>query len=1106
VTTAHRGASHEKICPVSFAQQRLWLLDRLDPGTAAYNIARAMRMRGALSIPALRESLAGVVARHESLRTTFADVGGEPVQVIAAAHRSFALPTIDLTPLPAADREANALGHIRDEAQRPFDLATGPLMRAVLLKLGDDEHILLLLMHHIVTDGWSMSILFKEITELYEAAAAGRPASLPSLPMQYADFARWQRASLTADVLDRHLTYWRRQLAGLDGVLELPLDRPRPAQRTARGGLQRLTLPMQLANRLREISRAANATMYMTLLAAFQTLLWRHTGAEDIVVGSATAGRREVEQESLVGFFVNTLTLRTKVSGAMTFSDLLERVREVALEAYAHQDIPFEKLIEELNLPRSLNHTPLFQVLFIMQNIPKQIFELPGLTLDELEFDIGTAKTDLTLEVAETDEGLYCALEYSTDLFEPATATRLLGRFRTLLEGIAADPQQRLSALPLLETSERQQLLVEWNDTAAPYPHDQCIHHLFEAQAARTPEAVALLYRDTRLTYGELNARANQLARHLRSRGVGRGLLVGVCIERSIETIVALLGILKAGAAYVPLNPAYPPARIAYMLQDCRAPVLLTVQRLVERAPKDGTEIICVDTLPDSVVAASGENFDSGVGANDLAYVIYTSGSTGLPKGVLASHRGTVNRFAWMWTRFPFTPTDVCCQKTALSFVDSIWEIFVPLLRGVPGVIIPDEVLQDPAALVEMLAAHRVTRIVLVPSLLRLLLDSVPEIGARIPALKFWVTSGEALPPELARRTMMALPGGMLVNLYGSSEVAGDSTVYVITERSSFDRIPIGRPIANTQVYVLDAEMNPVPIGVAGEIFLGGDGVSRGYLHNPELTAKKFVPDRFRLDPGARLYATGDHGRFRADGNLEYLGRIDDQVKVRGIRIELGEIEAVLSRHPSVQAAAAAVIGDGERLVAYIVPRDGAASSSELRRFMRETVPDYMVPSSIVLLSALPMTPSGKVNRRALPKPDPEAEREHEYVAPRNPTEQALADIMAEVLGLDRVGVHDNFFELGGHSLLGIRVVARVRKAFRVELPLRRLFEEPTVAALAPEIASAPAAQPVTPAPRSVTPRDQLLAQLAGLSDAEVEALLRSLPAKQKDTRVTEEF
>jgi amino acid adenylation domain-containing protein len=1106
VTTVQGGA-HEKICPVSFAQQRLWLLDRFDPGTAAYNIARAMRMRGALSIPALHESLAGVVARHESLRTTFADAGGEPVQVIAA-HRSFELPTIDLTSVPPADREANALGLIRDEAQHPFDLTTGPLMRAVLLKLSNDEHILLLLMHHIVTDGWSMSVLFKEITELYEAAAAGRPASLQSLPMQYADFARWQRASLTADVLDRHLTYWRTQLAGLDAVLELPLDRPRPARRTARGGLQRLTLPMQLANRLREISRAANATMYMTLLAAFQTLLWRHTGAEDIVVGSPIAGRSEVEHESLVGFFVNTLALRTKLSGAMTFAELLERVREVALEGYAHQDIPFEKLIEELNIPRSLNHTPLFQVLFIMQNIPKQIFELPGLTLDELEFDIDTAKTDLTLELAETDEGLYCALEYSTDVFETATATRLLGRFRTLLEGIAADPQQRLSALPLLEASERQQLLVEWNDTAAPYPHDQCIHHLFEAQAARTPEAVALVYRDTRLTYRDLNARANQLARHLRSRGVGRGLLVGVCIERSIETIVALLGILKAGAAYVPLDPAYPPARIAYMLQDCRAPVLLTVRRLVDRAPKEGTEVVCVDTLPDSVAAASGENFDSGVGANDLAYVIYTSGSTGLPKGVLASHRGIVNRFAWMWTRWPFTPTDVCCQKTALSFVDSIWEIFGPLLQGVPGVIIPDEVLQDPVALVEMLAAHRVTRIVLVPSLLRLLLDSVPEIGARIPALKFWATSGEALPPELARRTMMALQGAMLVNLYGSSEVAADSTVYVVTERSSFDRVPVGRPIANTQVYVLDAEMNLVPIGVPGEIFLGGDGVSRGYLNNPELTAKKFVPDRFRLDPEARLYATGDRGRFLADGNLEYLGRIDDQVKVRGIRIELGEIEGVLSRHPSVQAAAAVVIGDGggERLVAYIEPRDGAASSSELRRFMREALPDYMVPSSIVLLSALPMTPSGKVNRRALPKPDPEAEREREYVAPRNPTEQALADIMAEVLELDRVGVHDDFFELGGHSLLGIRIVARVRKAFRVELPLRRLFEEPTVAGLAPEIASAPAAKPVTPSPRGVTPRDQLLAQLAGLSDAEVEALVRSLQAKQRDTRVTEEF
>jgi amino acid adenylation domain-containing protein len=575
--------------------------------------------------------------------------------------------------------------------------------------------------------------------------------------------------------------------------------------------------------------------------------------------------------------------------------------------------------------------------------------------------------------------------------------------------------------------------------------------------------------------------------------------------------VVGLLGILKAGAAYVPMDATYPQQRIAFMLENSRAPVLLTVQRLRDRVARSASEIICVDTAWDTVATVNAGNPDSGVGSDDLAYVIYTSGSTGTPKGVLAPHRACVNRFSWMWNRWPFTPADVCCQKTALSFVDSVWEIFGPLLQGVRNVIIPDEVREDPSGLVDTLAANRITRIVLVPSLLRLLLDSVPDIGRRLPDLKFWVTSGEAITPELARRFAQALLGATFVNLYGSSEVAADVTSYVIRDSEPLDRIPIGRPIANTRIYILDRDSNPVPIGAAGEIHVGGHAVARGYLHDPELTSKKFVLDPFGRDPEARLYATGDHGRFLPDGNIELLGRVDDQVKIRGVRIELGEIEAALSAHPSITAAVIRVVGAGgdERLIGYVVPRDGALSSSDLRRFVREKLPDYMVPSSFVLLDALPMTPNGKVDRLALPPPDPRAESEREYIPARTPTEKALAEIMAEVLGLDRVGVHDNFFELGGHSLLGIRVIARVRKIFRVELPLRRLFEEPTIAGLVPEIVKAEKAgdAPVTPSPtRGVVHREELGARLAELSEEEVEALLATIRAKQRDERVTEEF
>ncbi|HYS16881.1 MAG TPA: amino acid adenylation domain-containing protein [Candidatus Binatia bacterium] len=1096
-----------RIAPVSHGQERLWLLDRLEPGTPAYTIARALRMRGALSVPALRDSLREVVARHESLRTTFEEVDGRPIQVITAGD-ALELPIVDLSALPEAAREIETQRLIRDEARRPFELSRGPLLRAILLRLQAQQHVLLLLMHHIVTDAWSMSVLFKEITRAYEAAATGRAWPPDDLPMQYADFARRQRATLTPEMLERHLAYWRTQLAGADPAFDLPADRARPVVRTAHGAVQTRVLPPALADRLTAVSRGGGATLFMTLLAAFQTLLSRYTGRDDIVVGVATAGRSELDLERLIGFFVNTVVLRTDLSGDPTFPELLARVRENALEAYSHGEIPFEKIVEALKVPRSLSHSPLFQVMFILQNAPKQTFDLPGLRLDELDIDIGTAKFDLTVEMAETDDGLFCGFEYSTDVFEHATVSRMIGHFQTLLEGIAADPGRRLSALPLMGDAERRRLLVEWNDTSADYPRDRCIHQLFEAQATRTPGAVALLYRDQQITYAELNTRANRLAARLSARGVGRGVPVGVCIERSIDAVVGLLGVLKAGGAYIPMDPTYPPARLAFMLQDSRAPVLLTVQRLLERVPSGASEVVCLDAIGEADTGAAGYP-DGDVSPQDPAYVIYTSGSTGTPKGVLSPHRASINRFAWMWRRWPFGPDDVCCQTTALSFVDVMWEVFGPLLQGARTVIVPDEAMEDPARLVEILSTSRVTRIVLVPSFLRLLLDSVPDISDRLSRLRFWVTSGEAITPELAGRFADALPGATLVNLYGSSEVAADATAYVVENTRSLERIPIGRPIANTRVYVLDRHSNLVPIGVPGEIHVGGDGLACGYLGNPELTAQKFIPDPFGRAPDDRLYMTGDRGRILPDGNLEFLGRVDNQVKIRGIRIEPSEIEAVLRAHPAIEAAVVTVAGAGgdERLIGHVVLRGGGPVPGDLRDFLRQRLPDYMLPAAFVTIDALPLTPNGKVDRHALRSPEPA--REREPTLPRTREEEALAKIFAEVLKLDRVGVHDNFFELGGHSLLGIQVIARVRKVFRVELPLRRLFEEPTIAGLVREIARAERSGDAAAAPaptRSGASRDRLMAHLAGLSDAEVEALLKSMPAGKPDERVIEEF
>ncbi|MET0396749.1 MAG: amino acid adenylation domain-containing protein, partial [Longimicrobiaceae bacterium] len=1056
--------------PPSFAQQRLWLVDQLEPGSAAYNMPFALRLRGALDAAALEAALDALVRRHEALRTVFAERDGAPVQVIHPPA-PVALAVRDLRALPDAEREAEAERLAEEEALRPFDLERGPLLRSTLLRLGDEEHVLLFTLHHVVGDGWSIGVLVREVSALYGALARGEAPHLPELPVQYADFAVWQRAWLQGGVLEAQLAFWRDRLAGAPPLLELPTDRPRTPGQDPRAATHAFVLPAALTAELREVSRREGATLFMTVLAGWQALLGRYAGQDDVVVGTPIAGRTQRETEGLIGFFVNLLALRTDLGGDPAWGELLARVRETALGAYDHQDLPFERLVEELGVERSLTHAPLVQTTFALHRAAAEGDRLRLGTLETGSFGGGerVAKFDLDLVFQEAGEALAGALVFRTALFEAATMARLAGHLEAVLEAMAADPGQRLSGLALLRGAERAQVLEEWNDTAHPVPAGTGVHELFAARAARTPDAVALAWRGERVTYAELDRRSAELAGALRRRGVGPETRVGVCMARTPELVASLLAVLRAGSAYVPMDPTYPAERLRYMLADSGAALVLADAAATERLGECGVEVV----RPDGEAVGPEVEADAAVEPQSLAYVVYTSGSTGTPKGVLGTHRGMVNRFAWMWSEHPFAAGEVCVQKTSLAFVDSAWEVFGPLLAGVPSVLVPDEEARDPEALVEHLSRHGVTRIVLVPSLLRALLDARPELGALCPRLRLVVTSGEELPAELARRFAAALPGSALLNLYGSSEVAADSTAHVLGEPAGEERVPIGRPIWNTRVYVADTAMQPLPPGAAGELYVAGAGVARGYMGNPAATAERFVPDPFAPVPGERMYRTGDRARWTAGGELEYLGRADQQVKVRGFRIELGEIESVLRSHPAVRGAAAVVRADarGERrIVGYVASEEGAApSAAELRAHLAARLPEHVVPAAFVVLDRLPLSPSGKTDRAALPAPEWGAEGE--YAAPRTAAEEVLAGIWGEVLGAERVGVEDNFFERGGHSLLATQVVSRVRQALGVEVPLKAMFEAPTVAALAERVealrsAGASPAPPVVPVPR----------------------------------------
>ncbi len=1004
--------------PASYAQQRLWFLDQLEPGRPWYNIPTAVRVAGALDLDALGRAFREVVRRHEILRTTFAEVDGRPVQVIAPPPAEAAIPVVDL----GGSGEAEALRR--------------PLFRVAVFRIGAADHVVSVTTHHVVSDGWSIGVLMREVAALYETFSRGEPSVLPPLPVQYADFAAWQREWLEAGTLNTQLGYLRETLAGVP-ALELPTDRPRPSSPSGRGGEQRRAYPKPLADRLRAFGRGEGATLFMTLLAGFEVVLGRYSGQEDFAVGSPVAGRGESRTEALIGFFVNTQVVRADLSGGPSFREVLRRVRRSALGAYANQDVPFEQLVAALDPKRDPSRTPLFQVMFALQNAPLPEVRTPGLTLSPVAVGSVSSKFDLTLSVAETDAGLDASLEYSSDLFEAATADRILAHLGALLQSALEDPDRLVADLPMLTERERKEF-DRWNETGVDLP-PVGVHQLFEDQAARTPMAVAVGFEGQTLSYADLNARANRLARHLRGLGVRPGVTAGLCVERGPDMVVGLLGILKAGGAYVPLDPAFPPARIGLMLESSGVPVLVTQDALRGRLAGHRGAFVCLDSDREDIGRQGDEDFDPGATADDLAYVIYTSGSTGTPKGVMIPHRALTNFLLSMAREPGLGASDTLLAVTTLSFDIAALELLLPLVVGARVEIVSREVAMDGRRLA--LALRGATIMQATPASWRLLLESGWEGSPGLTIL----CGGESLPRDLARRLLNK--GKAVWNLYGPTETTVWSTLAKV--EAGPGSVPIGRPIANTRVYVLDGRRNRVPVGVTGELYLGGAGLAKGYHDRPDLTAERFVDDPFTGSRGARMYRTGDLARFRPGGVIECLGRTDGQVKVRGYRVELGDVEAGLSTHPGVSAAAALAADDPagfKKLVGYIVPKSEVPDAADLRSWLKERLPEYMIPAAFVVLKTMPMTPNGKVDRRALPAPDhAELASATPAVAPRDEVEARLARVWEDVLEVKPVGVNQSFFDLGGHSLLAIRLLGRIEEEFGRRLALASLFRGPTV-------------------------------------------------------------
>ncbi|MEX0267856.1 amino acid adenylation domain-containing protein [Leptolyngbyaceae cyanobacterium UHCC 1019] len=1074
------------IFPASFAQQRLWFIEQLLP-SGLYLIPLVFRLTGALQRSRLHQSIQAIVYRHESLRTTFDVVNGQLVQVISPT-RQVSLPAIDLQTVPTPLREDTALQQIQQQIQQPFFLNKEPLFRVQLWQLHKTEHLLLIALHHIIFDEWSSGVLIRELGELYTAMVQGKSAVLPELPIQYADFAHWQREWLQGEVLNTQLRYWKQQLKDVP-----PLNLP-GASRLAdsfvpkhQGASQLLELPQSLLDALENLSQQSGVTLFMTLLAAFQTLLHRYTGQPDIAIGSPIANRHRSELEGLIGFLVNSLVLRTDLAGDPPFCEVLDRVKEVTLAAYAHQDLPFEKLVEELQPIRSLGQNPLFQVVFALQNTPMAQLELPGLILSPVELETKTSRFDLELYVWkcadnfrnlwgkgwQQSDGLRGVIVYNTDLFDSMTIAALRHHFQTLLEGIVANPEAPLSRLPLLTTTEQRELLQQWHSHQSSYPANECIHHLFEAQVRQRPTAIAVNYGDRSFTYEALNQGSNQLARYLQRLGIEAETPVGICLERSIEAIAAMLAVLKAGGAYVPLDISYPPERLHLMIEDAGIRIVLTQANWVDALNITETTVICLEQEWGAIAQESDENLSTSCTSDQLAYVIYTSGSTGTPKGVMVSHRA-VNRLVCETNYVQIEPGDRVAQVANLAFDAATFEVWGALLKGAQLIGIERETTLSPIEFVTELQQHQISILFLTTALFNQIASQIPDAFRSLTYLLF---GGEMVNVDCVRSVVQQGKPQHLIHVYGPTENTTFSTWYEVQDvPENATMIPIGQAIANTQVYLLDANLNPVPAGVSGEIYVGGAGLARGYLNRPELTAERFMnavckgqstePQNLLnsilrsrsvsegVTPNSALYKTGDRALYRPDGNLEFLGRTDNQIKLRGFRVELGEIETVLAQHPLIQTAVVVVreIDQDRQLVAYVVPISAISAELDLRSFLKSKLPAYMLPAAFVLLEAFPLTANGKVDQKALPPPNLSTVKVDLTMAPTTSVEASLVELWTQLLGHNQVGIHDNFFELGGHSLLATQLVSRICDRFRVELPLRSVFEAPTIAELAQRI------------------------------------------------------
>jgi amino acid adenylation domain-containing protein len=1035
--------------PLSSAQRRMWFLAELEEHSNAYNRSNLYRIRGALDVSALERALNRVVARHAVLRTIFQSRDGDPVQIVTEPA-AIEIANLDLSETPEASRIEGALAAATGASNRPFNLTRDRMLRPLLIKLGENDYLLLLTVHHIAFDGWSAGVLMRELSVLYtsdltdDGAEASAQVVKP-LAIQYADFARWQSQAAHGPAINESLAWWHNRLAGAPPLLALPIDSPRPPRQTFSGAAETFVIPRELVDRLKGFARGERATLFMTLLAGFQTMLHRYGGGDDIVVGTPVAGRTRVETERLIGLFANVLAMRGDLAGDPTFRELLRRTRDSALEAYAHQDLPFDSVVEALNPERNLSYPPIVQVMFQIRNYPLEDTSLDSLQVEEVDFDPGVAQFDLNLDVTEKSHGLFCKLTYNRDIFDREAIARMARHFETLLDGIATDPDTHISRLPILTIAERQQLLVEWNDTQREYPHE-CVHRIFEQQVERTPHAVAVSYEGEQLTYRELNERANHLAHTLIGLRVKPGALVGVCVERSLEMVVALLGTLKAGAAYLPLDPGFPRERLDFMLEDSGAPVLVTTTGLAEKFTASRVRVVRVDALD----AGDSSNPQVPVKPDDDAFVIYTSGSTGKPKSVAISHGGWSNLLHAMRSEIEFSADDVLLAVTTFSFDIASLELFLPLVSGGHVVVASHEVVRNGAGLSDLISRSGATVMQATPATWAMMI----ELGwSGEPRLKT-ISGGEALTRSLANKLLERSAG--LWNGYGPSE----TTIYSMIHRvgAGDGPVPIGRPLANTMIHILDRQHELVPAGVVGELYIGGGGVARGYLNRPELTSERFVANPFATNPGERLYRTGDLARRRADGQVEYLGRADDQLKIRGVRVEPGEIEAALVNHSEIQRAAVVAredAGGSKSLVAYLVSRnDRPPAASTIRSYLRESLPDYMIPSRFAFVASLPLTPSGKIDRANLPPLDASAAVDHRpLVAPRDDIERRLQAIWQELLNTSSIGIHDDFYAVGGHSLLGAKLLARIEREFNRRIPLTAMFPAPTIASIAARIA-----------------------------------------------------